>query len=93
MSVGILQRLMGTAQDNDDDFKWRPPTGDGVLGKKDEYQADDNEVFRVEDEIPLTSASLPASALGQHMTCPFCTSGRPVCCSDCAVPVQTWPDS
>ena len=53
---------MGTAQDTDDDFKWRPPTGDGVLGKKEEYQADDNEVFRVDDEVPLAPAAYPPAA-------------------------------
>ena len=58
----VLQRMMGTAQDDDNDFKWRPPTGDGVLGKKEEYQADDNEVFRVDDEVPLASAAYPAAA-------------------------------
>ena len=58
----LLQRLMGTVQDNDDDFKWRPPTGDGVLGKKEEYAADDNEVFRVDDEVPIASAAQPTAA-------------------------------
>ncbi|CAL5222966.1 g5407 [Coccomyxa viridis] len=65
---GTGSRLMGTAQDNDEDFKWRPPTGDGVLGKKDEYQADDNEVFRVEDEVPLASAAYSAAAGGPGAT-------------------------
>ena len=62
-----MQRLMGSAEDNDVDFKWRPPTGDGVLGKKDEYQADDNEVFRVDEEIPMASAAYAADS-GQHLT-------------------------
>ena len=83
----ILQRLMGTAQDNDEDFKWRPPTGDGVLGKKDEYQADDNEVFRVEDEVPLASAAYSAAA-GPHMTHYFATSGWLICCGGCALPIE-----
>ncbi len=60
MSGCILQRLLGTAQDTDEDFKWRPPTGDGVLGKKEEYQADDNEAFRVDDEVPLGLCSTPS---------------------------------
>ena len=67
---------MGTAQDNDADFKWRPPTGDGVLGKADDYQADDNEVFRVDEEVPVSSAAYPPAAAGepvQHvLLCPCC---------------------
>ena len=71
---------MGTAQDTDDDFKWRPPTGDGVLGKKEEYQADDNEAFRVDDEVPPASAAYPPAAgppvtstlnpVSRHCSCP-----------------------
>ena len=61
----IVQRLMGTAQDNDADFKWRPPTGDGVLGKADDYQADDNEVFRVDEDVPVSSAAYPPAAAGE----------------------------
>ena len=72
------QRLMGTAQDNDLDFKWRPPTGDGVLGKADDYQADDNEVFRVDEELPVSSAAYPMAAAGepaQHaLLCSYCDS-------------------
>ena len=56
---------MGTVQDNDADFKWRPPTGDGVLGKADDYQADDNEVFRVDEEVPISSAAYPSAAPGE----------------------------
>lgn len=67
---------MGTAQDDDFDFKWRPPTGDGVLGKKDDYQADDNEVFRVDEEALPGSAAYPAAEgefnrvlfMSSHMT-------------------------
>ncbi len=51
---------MGTVQDDDEDFKWRPPKGDGVLGKE-EYQADDNEVFRVDDGAPLAPPSYPGA--------------------------------
>jgi hypothetical protein len=64
-----MQRLMGTAQDDDEDFKWRPPKGDGVLGKKEEYQADDNEVFRVDDEVPLAPPAYPGAACALPATC------------------------
>ena len=40
-----------------------------MLGKKEEYQADDNEVFRVDDEVPLAPPAYPGAACAFPGTC------------------------